>query len=354
MATINDVIKKAGAATEGKVEVDISYDIIRQFSAQLYTNPRKAIEELITNSYDAGADECWVRLPKASSEALAVLDDGEAMDLKGIKDLWRVAHSPKAKEDGSLQRIENNRMQVGKFGVGKLAAFALGGRLTYITCVDGNVRVVSVGQSEIREKGVGRAPTFDVYKLPLSKAKAAIGDFFKGLPVPWGKKKWKSWTLALVEEIDEGKSGRALKVGILKRMIVSALPISADFKVFLEGQPIPKQVIKREEIEVEVRVTDPKFRAKLEETIQIFWQRERDKKSLRCSAGIVQGDGREFPIPGGRDEAGQGHRCPQTRAGHGVSDSNKAVTHYREAERTRLLEQWVRHLRQRKTGQSRG
>ena len=278
MATINDVIKKAGAATEGKVEVDISYDIIRQFSAQLYTNPRKAIEELITNSYDAGADECWVRLPKASSEALAVLDDGEAMDLKGIKDLWRVAHSPKAKEDGSLQRIENNRMQVGKFGVGKLAAFALGGRLTYITCVDGNVRVVSVGQSEIREKGIGRAPTFDVYKLPLSKAKAAIGDFFKGLPVPWGKKKWKSWTLALVEEIDEGKSGRALKVGILKRMIVSALPISADFKVFLEGQPIPKQVIKREEIEVEVRVTDPKFRAKLEETLQIFWQRERDEK----------------------------------------------------------------------------
>lgn len=45
MATINDVIKKAGATTEGKVEVDISYDIIRQFSAQLYTNPRKAIED---------------------------------------------------------------------------------------------------------------------------------------------------------------------------------------------------------------------------------------------------------------------------------------------------------------------
>src|ERR1700674_3798342 len=111
MATINDVIKKAGATTEGKVEVDISYDIIRQFSAQLYTNPRKAIEELITNSYDAGAKECWVRLPKASGEALAVLDDGEAMDLKGIKDLWRVAHSPKAKEDVNLQRIENNRMQ---------------------------------------------------------------------------------------------------------------------------------------------------------------------------------------------------------------------------------------------------
>lgn len=279
MPRISDVVKKAGAATEGKIEVDISYDIIRQFSAQLYTNPRKAIEELITNSYDAGAARCWVRLPKGPGEALAVLDDGESMDLKGIRDLWRVAHSPKAKENENAQRIENNRMQVGKFGVGKLAAFALGGRLTHITCVDGSVRVVSVGQSEIREKAAGHAPTFDVYKLPLSKAKAAIGDLFKGLPVPWGKKKWKSWTLALVEEIDEGKSGRALKVGILKRMIVSALPISADFKVFLEGQLIPKQVIKRKEIEVEVRVTDPAFRTKLEEALQSFWQREQDEKN---------------------------------------------------------------------------
>jgi hypothetical protein len=37
------LIKKGGATQEGVVEVDINYDIIRHVSAQLYTNPRKAI-----------------------------------------------------------------------------------------------------------------------------------------------------------------------------------------------------------------------------------------------------------------------------------------------------------------------
>ncbi len=91
------------------------------------------------------------------------------MDLNGIKDLWRVAHSPKVpSEDENAPRIDNKRMQIGKFGVGKLAAFALGGRLTHVTCVDGSVRMISVGQSEIREQGGGQAPRFDVYKLSLN------------------------------------------------------------------------------------------------------------------------------------------------------------------------------------------
>jgi hypothetical protein len=279
VANIKNSVKAAGATSEGKVEVDISYDIIRHVSAQLYTNPRKAIEELITNSYDAGAKQCWVRLPMESGEPLAVLDNGESMDLNGIKGLWRVAHSPKISSKGeSAPRIDNDRMQIGKFGVGKLAAFALGERLTHVTCVNGSVRVISVGQSEIRAKGGGQAPRFDVYKLPIKKAKPALARLFRDLPKPWDKN-WKTWTLAVVEEIDSGKSGRALKTGVLRRMITTALPISADFKVFLDGELIPKRVIKPAEIDVEVKVTDLDFRTKVEETLHSFWQSERGEEN---------------------------------------------------------------------------
>jgi hypothetical protein len=299
VAKIKNVVKAAGATSEGKVEVDISYDIIRHVSAQLYTNPRKAIEELITNSYDAGADECWVRLPKESDEPLAVLDNGESMDLNGIKDLWRVAHSPKVPSgDENAVRIENNRMQIGKFGVGKLAAFALGGRLTHMTCVNGSVRVISVGQSEIRQRSGGQAPRFDVYKLPLNKAKAALVDLFKDLPKPWAKN-WKTWTLAVVEEIDTGKSGRALKTGVLKRMITTALPISADFKVFLEGELVPKRVVARSEIEIDVKVTDPDFITKVEETLQSFWQNERgEEKPEDVPPNLYKVQTESFQSPG--------------------------------------------------------
>lgn len=133
---------EAKGAAEAEVVVDISYDIIRQISAQLYTNPRKAIEELVCNSYDAGATLCYVTVPKDAEGSLKVLDNGKSMDIGGLKKLWKVAESPKDQGEGK-PRIDNDRMQIGKFGVGKLAAFALGARLTHVACMNGNVRVES-------------------------------------------------------------------------------------------------------------------------------------------------------------------------------------------------------------------
>src|SRR3990170_4379266 len=118
MATLEKVFRKAAGQAEGTVEVDISYDIIRHVSKQLYTNPRKAVEELICNSYDAGATKCYVKSPADEGDFLAVLDNGTSMDFRGLKDLWKVAASPK--EDLGEDRVANERQQVGKFGVGKL------------------------------------------------------------------------------------------------------------------------------------------------------------------------------------------------------------------------------------------
>lgn len=46
----------------GHVPVKLSYGIIERFSEGLYSSPNKTFEELITNSYDAGAREVWVYL----------------------------------------------------------------------------------------------------------------------------------------------------------------------------------------------------------------------------------------------------------------------------------------------------
>src|SRR4029079_4382586 len=100
MGSLDQEFKKLNDEPEGKVVVNISYDIIRQFSSQLYTNPRKAIEELVCNSYDAGATECYVSIPKDHSEPLVVLDNGKSMDIEGLAGLWLVASSPKTKLSG--------------------------------------------------------------------------------------------------------------------------------------------------------------------------------------------------------------------------------------------------------------
>jgi len=271
MANISSSFKKA-TIVEGYVLVDISYDIIRQFSAQLYTNPRKAIEELVCNSYDAGATECHIKLPKDRTDALVVLDNGESMDFEGLKNLWSVAKSPK-QPDAQGRRVDNRRMQIGKFGVGKLAAYALGKRLTHVATIKGETRVVSVGEGEIKARGDGGAPRFNVYKEKASKAHALLEPFLGNLPRPWDLG-WDTWTMAVVEDIEETNFARALKPGILRRMITTALPIFNEFKVFLEGTVVPKREVAKKDIELTVDVLNRDFRKKLEIDLQAYWAKE--------------------------------------------------------------------------------
>lgn len=261
--------KDSGAESEDLVPVDISYDIIRHVSTQLYTSPRKAIEELICNSYDAGATECHVGLPASPGSPLRVLDNGESMDLSGLHSLWQVAHSPKS-ENLEGFREANGRLQIGKFGVGKLAAFALGGTLTYIACVRKDVRVISVSQGKIKGKTAAQPPKFPVLKLSKAKARKLLDPVLADLPSPWSHD-WGSWTLALVDDIDQGAIGEALKVGILRRMITTALPVSAQFRVFLDGDLVPKRAIDPKSIEVKVSVLDQAFRRYLETALREYW-----------------------------------------------------------------------------------
>ena len=125
-----------------------------------------------------------MKLPKNPQDPLFVLDNGESMNLAGVRYLWKIAFSPKVRKAGA-PRIDNNRMQIGKFGVGKLAAFALGERLTHIACVNNTVRLVSVGQSEIKEQGQDRRPNFEKYSMPLNKAKPLLETYLSHLPQPW-------------------------------------------------------------------------------------------------------------------------------------------------------------------------
>lgn len=75
------------------IDVRLSYKIVELFSEGLYTSPNKAIEELVTNSFDAGATNVHVLIPPnpASAnpgDAIVVTDDGEGMGIEGLKQHW--------------------------------------------------------------------------------------------------------------------------------------------------------------------------------------------------------------------------------------------------------------------------
>src|SRR5688500_1009520 len=102
-ANVESVVE-ASTSTGTRIPVHVSYEIIRLFSEGLYQSPQKAVEELVSNSYDAGASAAHVLLPREPDDAeplppLWVIDDGTGMDASGFFQLWRVADSDKAAVD---------------------------------------------------------------------------------------------------------------------------------------------------------------------------------------------------------------------------------------------------------------
>jgi hypothetical protein len=88
----------AGSTTD-KIPVRISYRIIELFSDGLYSSPSKAVEELVSNAFDAGASNVHVILsPDRTAEGtvIVVIDDGEGMDGTGLKQHWVIPAWPQA------------------------------------------------------------------------------------------------------------------------------------------------------------------------------------------------------------------------------------------------------------------
>jgi len=115
------------------VEVSLSHELVTLLSDQLYQSPLKAIEELVVNSFDAEAANCYVYVPDFSvsnDSFVAVFDDGIGMDYAGLLNLWQIGRSNKREEAVYLLR---KRKQIGKFGIGKLATNTIANSLTYVT-----------------------------------------------------------------------------------------------------------------------------------------------------------------------------------------------------------------------------
>lgn len=226
--------------------VQISYEIIRLFSEGLYQSPHKAIEELVTNGWDAGARNVHVLLPRMGEDAppledsLWVIDDGSGMTEKAFRLLWRVADSPKENIDIGPA----GRPPIGQFGIGKLAAYVLAWRLTHISKSADGYRFTSMDFHDV----IGRHqwdPNADPLSVQLaelteSEAMAALGEVRDRDPAAWdrmfGPKASKHWTAAAMSQFKDlfGK----LQEGTLGWVLRTGLPLQSDFSIWLNGQAL--------------------------------------------------------------------------------------------------------------------
>jgi hypothetical protein len=229
------------------IEVRISYRIIQLFSEGLYSSPHKAIEELVSNSFDAGARNVQVILPPDLNDdhaTIAVIDDGTGMDEKGLREHWLIGVSNKR----NLLRLPRERKQIGKFGIGKLATYVLAKRLTHISRVGSNYYSTSMDYTQIPGEEEASIYTDEKVKLPLrvlteKEAKAAVSQWLGGSKPAdralqlFGRGAAKKWTVAIMSSLKPMAS--EIQRGRLRWILESAMPLRDDFALYLNGDKVP-------------------------------------------------------------------------------------------------------------------
>lgn len=236
----------------GTVNVDIDYEILNHFSRHLYRSPSKAVEELVSNGFDALARSVYVYLPgaKYSNSALVVWDDGESMDAEGFQQLWWIASSPKASTtervatsaDGDGDDEGITRRLIGKFGIGKLASYAIGERLTHLCHKNNQYLRVTVdyrGAPKLGEMPPGESPlrySSPIVELTETEVKAYLSAILDDTADGWAAL-WEapSWTVAIVDEL---KPDVVLPHGRLRWVIGTGMPLRDNFAVYIEDDPV--------------------------------------------------------------------------------------------------------------------
>ena len=226
IAVIGDSVKD--------VNILISYEVVRLLSEQLYASPVKAVEELVVNSWDAGATNCSVLVDVADLQTIGVFDNGCGMDEAQLTDLWHIGKSHKTSTD-------THRKQIGKFGIGKLASYAVASRATYISKAAGKVLAVTINFDDLAshtdpETGNPRPLPLSIRRLPDNNSLQAITQFDRvkdRLLIP-DLDETPSWTLVVLEQLKE-RASALTGTRRLKWVLETAMPYASDFVLHLNG-----------------------------------------------------------------------------------------------------------------------
>jgi hypothetical protein len=244
MNSQNNLFEMAGSTTD-QIDVKISLRIIQLFSEGLYSSPNKALEELVSNAFDAGAQNVHIILSPDLRDAdatIVVIDDGEGMNNEGLKKHWIIGESTRRSGSRSY-----NRKPIGKFGIGKLSTFVLASKLTHISKSGDTYYAATMDYTNLTgstSKGVFEEQTIQIPLRVLTEqqAKDAVmdwtnktGEGFQSLRL-FGENARTSWTVAIMSELKD--MGKKISIGRLKWILRTAMPQRCDFRLFLDGEPI--------------------------------------------------------------------------------------------------------------------
>lgn len=126
--------------SKGTLPIKVNAEVVSHLSFGLYRNFARAVKELISNSYDAGATEVKIKLD-LDNDLIIVRDNGKGMTLEEIEDKFlHIARRTPLTED--IDKL--GRKRIGSFGIGFLSIFPYCKKLQLITKKEGTYKIIEV------------------------------------------------------------------------------------------------------------------------------------------------------------------------------------------------------------------
>ena len=131
--------------------------LVEQLGAQMYPSATSTVAELISNAWDADAQNVWVTIPFGQSwtetDEIVVIDDGHGMTREQAQQRYLIVGRKRRLEDNG--NTEGGRLAHGRKGIGKLAAFGTAKILDCYTVRDGQATSFRLDYDVIRRYGAG-------------------------------------------------------------------------------------------------------------------------------------------------------------------------------------------------------
>jgi hypothetical protein len=204
--------------------INAGSELIQTLSESLYKNAYYVLDELISNAYDAEATRVDITI---SAEKLVIVDNGLGMGKQGLDNYLWLGFSEKRRD-----RKTNNlrRYTIGKFGIGKLSM--------HVMCNKCKVTTV--------KNGVELSLLLDFERIMSHKS---LSDE----------------EIEVSERCSDQRNGtriellglkKTLDVNMAIRRIAKNMPLSPDFQVMVNGEPLKAEnIIKGKEFQIELSLS---------------------------------------------------------------------------------------------------
>lgn len=179
--------KDATDSGASKFVLKFSHNIIEHLGLKLYQNkPTNVIAELVSNSWDADANNVWVHLythDAGGPASIVVADNGIGMSTDTLAKNYLVVGKPKRPKHAPAEKTSGGRLPMGRKGIGKLAPFGVARVIDLVTVQANKVTWLQFDYTEILKKE-SEGLLLDEYEPKLIALESNIDDCIENVGSP--------------------------------------------------------------------------------------------------------------------------------------------------------------------------